>query len=140
MIDEPFLIAYTDLAGLWPSLKPFLLPRLPIRGLQLLTLPGAPTKPARPLAARFIDSRDPLLSSDPQGRAFVFWSVQSFVHVILVTCEDLEDYKAKVKPRIEETLKVSQNITAYTLDLYNSKRIMISLGLAPKTHFLCVEI
>lgn len=52
-----------------------------------------------------MDSRDPILSSDPQGNKFVFWSVQSFCHVVLFTCDDVEDYKTKIKPRLDDLLK-----------------------------------
>ncbi|KAL8171962.1 hypothetical protein V2J09_023766, partial [Rumex salicifolius] len=97
---DRLVIAVEDVNDLWPMVKDAFEERLPFRNACLNNKTRNPVTVEK-LSAEFILTRDSRLRSRYPQEQSLFWFREPYATVILVTCEDLDEYKNILKPRLK---------------------------------------
>ncbi|KAJ0980630.1 hypothetical protein J5N97_008885 [Dioscorea zingiberensis] len=97
---DRLVIAVEDVSDLWPSVKEGFEQRLPFQKACLNNKTRNPVF-VEQLPAEFILTTDPRLRSRFPQEQSVFWFREPYATVVLVTCEDLEEFKTILKPRLK---------------------------------------
>ncbi|KAJ7981709.1 trafficking protein particle complex II-specific subunit 130-like [Quillaja saponaria] len=97
---DHLVIAVEDVSDLWPTIKTGFEERLPFRRACL----NNKTRNSvflEKLPAEFILTTDARLRSRFPQEQSLFWFREPYATVVLVTCEDLEEFKTILKPRLK---------------------------------------
>jgi len=98
--SERLIVAIEDVSDLWPTVKDGFEARVPFRKACLNNKARNPVYVEK-LPVEFILTTDARLRNRfPQEQA-VFWFRQPYATVVLVTCEDFDEYKTILKPRLK---------------------------------------
>ncbi|XP_039127222.1 LOW QUALITY PROTEIN: trafficking protein particle complex II-specific subunit 130 homolog [Dioscorea cayenensis subsp. rotundata] len=97
---DRLVIAVEDVSDLWPSVKEGFEQRLPFRKACLNNKTRNPVN-VEQLPAEFILTTDSRLRSRFPHEQSVFWFREPYATVVLVTCEDLDEFKRILKPRLK---------------------------------------
>lgn len=97
---DRLVIAVEDVNDLWPMVKGAFEERLPFKNACLNNKTRNPVTVEK-LSAEFILTRDSRLRSRYPQEQSLFWFREPYATVILVTCEDLDEYKGILKPRLK---------------------------------------
>ncbi|KAI0524933.1 hypothetical protein KFK09_004323 [Dendrobium nobile] len=97
---DRLIIAVEDVSDLWPSVKEGFEERLPLKKA-LLSNKTRNTVNVENLSAEFILTTDSRLRSRFSQELSVFWFREPYATVVLVTCEDLDEFKTILKPRLK---------------------------------------
>lgn len=97
---DHLVIAVEDVSDLWPSVKNGFEERLPFKraGLNNKTRNSVLIEK---LPAEFILTTDSRLRSRYPQEQSLFWFREPYATVVLVTCEDLDEFKTILKPRLK---------------------------------------
>ncbi|KAJ9551545.1 hypothetical protein OSB04_015590 [Centaurea solstitialis] len=95
-----YLIPVEDVSDLWPLIKKGFDERLPFRRATLNNKTRNPVSVAN-LPAEFILTTDSRLRSRFPQEQLLFSFREPYATVVLVTCEDLEEFKTILKPRLK---------------------------------------
>ncbi|KAM0948506.1 putative TRAPP II complex, TRAPPC10 protein [Dioscorea sansibarensis] len=98
--SDRLVIAVEDVSDLWPSVKEGFEQRLPFRKACLNNKTRNPVNVGQ-LPAEFILTTDSRLRSRFPHEQSVFWFREPYATVVLVTCEDLDEFKTILKPRLK---------------------------------------
>ncbi|PWA48337.1 CLUB [Artemisia annua] len=101
---ERVVIAVEDVSDLWPHVKKGFEERLPIRRAALNNKTRNPVS-VENLPAEFILTTDTRLRSRFPQEQFLFSFREPYATVILVACEDLDEFKTILKPRLKLILQ-----------------------------------
>ncbi|KAJ9562836.1 hypothetical protein OSB04_007996 [Centaurea solstitialis] len=93
-----------DVSDLWPLLKEGFQRRLPFKKTILNNKTRNPV-PVEKLPAEFILTTDPRLRSQFPQEQLPFWFREPYATVVLVTCEDLDEFKTVLKPRLKSVVQ-----------------------------------
>ncbi|KAJ9562835.1 hypothetical protein OSB04_007995 [Centaurea solstitialis] len=99
-----FVVAVEDVSDLWPLLKEGFQRRLPFKKTILNNKTRNPV-PVEKLPAEFILTTDPRLRSQFPQEQLPFWFREPYATVVLVTCEDLDEFKTVLKPRLKSVVQ-----------------------------------
>ncbi|KAF5728331.1 hypothetical protein HS088_TW21G00478 [Tripterygium wilfordii] len=97
---DHIIIAVEDVSDLWPTVKSGFEERLPFKTACL----NNKTRNAvfvEKLPAEFILTTDSRLRSRSPQEQSLFWFREPYATVVLVTCEDLDEFKTILKPRLK---------------------------------------
>lgn len=97
---DRLIIAVEDVSDLWPSVKDGFEERLPLKKACLNNKTRNPVNVEK-LQAEFILTTDARLRSRFPQEQSVFWFRESYATIVLVTCEDLDEFKTILKPRLK---------------------------------------
>ncbi|XP_038974112.1 trafficking protein particle complex II-specific subunit 130 homolog [Phoenix dactylifera] len=97
---DRLIIAVEDVSDLWPSVKEGFEERLPLKKACLNNKTRNPVYVEK-LLAEFILTTDARLRSRFPQEQSVFWFREPYATIILVTCEDLDEFKTIIKPRLK---------------------------------------
>ncbi|KAG0465765.1 hypothetical protein HPP92_019929 [Vanilla planifolia] len=97
---DRLIIAVEDVSDLWPSVKDGFEERLPLKKA-LLSNKTRNSVYVENLPAEFILTTDSRLRSRFPQELSVFWFREPYATIVLVTCEDLDEFKTIVKPRLK---------------------------------------
>ncbi|CAI9756874.1 unnamed protein product [Fraxinus pennsylvanica] len=97
---DRLVIAVEDVNDLWPDLKKEFEERLPFKRVFLNNKTRNPVT-VDGLPADFILTTDARLRSRFPQEQLLFWFREPYATIVLVTCEDLDEFKTILKPRIK---------------------------------------
>ncbi|KAF8409326.1 hypothetical protein HHK36_005400 [Tetracentron sinense] len=97
---DHLIIAVEDVSDLWPVVKNGFEERLPFKGASLNNKTRNPVFVEK-LPAEFILTTDSRLRSRFPQEQLLFWFREPYATVVLVTCEDLDEFKTILKPRLK---------------------------------------
>lgn len=97
---DRLIIAVEDVSDLWPSVKDGFEGRLPLKKAILNNKTRNPVL-VDELPAEFILTTDIRLRSRFPQEQSLFWFREPYATVVLVTCEDLDEFKTILKPRLK---------------------------------------
>ncbi|PKA56798.1 hypothetical protein AXF42_Ash002101 [Apostasia shenzhenica] len=97
---DRLVIAVEDVSDLWPGVKDGFEERLPLKKA-LLNNKTRNSVYIESLPAEFILTTDSRLRSRFPQEQSVFWFREPYAIVVLVTCEDLDEFKTILKPRLK---------------------------------------
>lgn len=97
---DRLVIAVEDVSDLWPAVKKGFEERLPFKRACLNNKTRNPVFVEK-LAAEFILTTDPRLRSRFPQEQLLFWFREPYATVVLVSCEDLDEFKTILKPRLK---------------------------------------
>ncbi|KDP38926.1 hypothetical protein JCGZ_00683 [Jatropha curcas] len=97
---DHIVIAVEDVSDLWPNIKERFEERLPFKRACLNNKTRNPVF-VESLPAEFILTTDARLRSRFPQEQSLFWFREPYVTVVLVTCEDLDEFKTILKPRLK---------------------------------------
>lgn len=97
---DRLIIAVEDVSDLWPSVKERFEDRLPLKKAFLCNKTRN-TLNVENLSAEFILTTDSRLRSRFSQELSVFWFREPYATIVLVTCEDLDEFKTILKPRLK---------------------------------------
>ncbi|GAB4846333.1 hypothetical protein Ancab_025339 [Ancistrocladus abbreviatus] len=98
-ICDHLVIAVEDVSDLWPTVKNGFEGRLPFKRASLNNKTRNPVFVEK-LPAEFILTTDSRLRSRYPQEQSLFWFREPYATVVLVTCEDLDEFKTILKPRL----------------------------------------
>ncbi|KAK9863262.1 hypothetical protein WJX84_010782, partial [Apatococcus fuscideae] len=100
-----FVTAVEDLSGVWPSVSQALDARLPLRNVPLRNKFGN-TLTVDKLPVQYLLSDDPRLQRlRPYAHSPVTWFRNPFACLVLVSCEDAEDYRRQWRMQLKAILE-----------------------------------
>ncbi|KAJ9671728.1 hypothetical protein PVL29_025436 [Vitis rotundifolia] len=97
---DRLVIAVEDVSDLWPAVKKGFEERLPFKRACLNNKTRNPVFVEK-LHAEFILTTDPRLRSRFPQEQLLFWFREPYATVVLVSCEDLDEFKTILKPRLK---------------------------------------
>ncbi|KAG6689380.1 hypothetical protein I3843_11G169700 [Carya illinoinensis] len=97
---DHLVIAVEDVSDLWPIVKDWFEERLPFKRASLNNKTRNPVFVEK-LAAEFILTTDSRLRSRFPQEQLLFWFREPYATVVLVTCEDLDEFRTILKPRLK---------------------------------------
>ncbi|KAL5972557.1 hypothetical protein ACLOJK_039361 [Asimina triloba] len=97
---DHLIIAVEDVSDLWPLVKEGFEERLPFKKASLNNKTRNPVTVEK-LPAEFILTTDARLRSRFPQEQSLFWFREPYATVVLVTCEDLDEFKTILKPRLK---------------------------------------
>lgn len=97
---DRLVIAVEDVSDLWPTVKNGFEERLPFKRACLNNKTRNPIVVDK-LPAEFILTTDARLRSRFPQEQYLFWFREPYATVVLVTCEDLDEFKTILKPRLK---------------------------------------
>lgn len=97
---DRLVIAVEDVSDLWPTVKNGFEERLPFKRACLNNKTRNPVVVDK-LPAEFILTTDARLRSRFPQEQYLFWFREPYATVVLVTCEDLDEFKTILKPRLK---------------------------------------
>ncbi|XP_015896085.1 trafficking protein particle complex II-specific subunit 130 homolog isoform X1 [Ziziphus jujuba] len=97
---DRLVIAVEDVSDLWPTVKNEFEKRLPIKRASLNNKTRNPVV-VENLPAEYILTTDSRLRSRFPQEQSLFWFREPYATVVLVTCEDLDEFKTILKPRLK---------------------------------------
>ncbi|XP_050218333.1 trafficking protein particle complex II-specific subunit 130 homolog [Mercurialis annua] len=97
---DHIVIAVEDVSDLWPSIKDRFEARLPFKRACLNNKTRNPVFVVN-LPAEFILTTDARLRSRFPQEQSLFWFREPYATVVLVTCEDLDEFKTILRPRLK---------------------------------------
>ncbi|KAL2496069.1 Trafficking protein particle complex II-specific subunit [Forsythia ovata] len=97
---DRLVIAVEDVNDLWPNLKKEFEERFPFKSVFLNNKTRNPV-PVDELPADFILTTDARLRSRFPQEQLLFWFREPYATIVLVTCEDLDEFKTILKPRLK---------------------------------------
>ncbi|XP_004487746.1 trafficking protein particle complex II-specific subunit 130 homolog [Cicer arietinum] len=98
--SDRLVISVEDVSDLWPTVKPAFEARLPFKRASLNNKTRNPVLVEK-LSAEFILTTDSRLRSRFPQEQLLFWFREPYATVVLVTCEDLDEFKTILKPRLK---------------------------------------
>ncbi|XP_024539146.1 trafficking protein particle complex II-specific subunit 130 homolog isoform X1 [Selaginella moellendorffii] len=98
--SESLIIAIDDVSDLWPLVKDSFEARIPLKKTLLNNKARNPVVVEK-LPVEFVLTTDPRLRSRFPLEQSPFFFRLPYATILLVTCEDIDDYKAILKPRIK---------------------------------------
>eukprot|EP01018_Ginkgo_biloba_P022070 Gb_23994 [translate_table: standard] len=98
--SERLIVAIEDVSDLWPTVKDGFEARVPFRKACLNNKARNPVYVEK-LPVEFILTTDSRLRSRFPQEQSPFWFRQPYSTVVLVTCEDFDEYKTILKPRLK---------------------------------------
>ncbi|KAI4322902.1 hypothetical protein L6164_022552 [Bauhinia variegata] len=98
--SDRLVIAVEDVSDLWPTVKNMFEERLPLKRVILNNKTRYPVF-IDALPAEFILTTDSRLRSRFPQEQSLFWFREPYATVVLVTCEDLDEFKTILKPRLK---------------------------------------
>ncbi|XP_057450718.1 trafficking protein particle complex II-specific subunit 130 homolog isoform X2 [Lotus japonicus] len=98
--SDRLVISVEDVSDLWPTVKPAFEARLPFKKASLNNKTRNPVL-VETLPAEFILTTDSRLRSRFPQEQLLFWFREPYATVVLVTCEDLDEFKTILKPRLK---------------------------------------
>ncbi|CAJ2659893.1 unnamed protein product [Trifolium pratense] len=98
--SDRLVISVEDVSDLWPTVKPAFEGRLPFKRASLNNKTRNPVLVEK-LPAEFILTTDSRLRSRFPQEQLLFWFREPYATVVLVTCEDLDEFKTILKPRLK---------------------------------------
>lgn len=96
--SERLIVAIEDVNDLWPTVKDGFEARVPFRKACLNNKARNPVYVEK-LPVEFILTTDARLRNRFPQEQSVFWFRHPYATVVLVTCEDFDEYKTILKPR-----------------------------------------
>ncbi|KAL6746613.1 hypothetical protein V8C86DRAFT_3034533, partial [Haematococcus lacustris] len=107
-LGSSFVISVDELGltgwGGWSSVKEVFESRLPLRNVVVRNKLGRPTHLSSVSAQFLLSSDKRLLRLKQMASSQVAWSRTPYVHLMLVSTADIQDYKAVVKPALRRAL------------------------------------
>ncbi|KAL6638430.1 hypothetical protein ACP70R_023925 [Stipagrostis hirtigluma subsp. patula] len=97
---DRIVIAVEDVSDLWLNVKESFERRLPVKKACLNNKARNPVF-VENLPAEFIQTTDSRLRSRFPQEQYLFWFREPYATVVLVTCEDLDEFKTILKPRLK---------------------------------------
>ncbi|KAM0824713.1 hypothetical protein ACQ4PT_070010 [Festuca glaucescens] len=97
---DRIVIAVEDVSDLWLNVKESFQQRLPVKKACLNNKARNPVL-VENLPAEFIQTTDSRLRSRFPQEQYLFWFREPYATVVLVTCEDLDEFKTILKPRLK---------------------------------------
>ncbi|OAY62625.1 Trafficking protein particle complex II-specific subunit 1 [Ananas comosus] len=97
---DRLVIAVEDVSDLWPTVKESFEARLPLKKASLNNKTRNSVNVEK-LLAEFILTTDARLRSRFPQEQSLFWFREPYATVVLVTCEDLDEFKTILKPRLK---------------------------------------
>lgn len=97
---DHLIVAVEDVSDLWPIVKNGFEERLPFKRACLNNKTRNPVF-VENLPAEFILTTDSRLRSRFPQEQTLFWFREPYATVVLVTCEDLDEFKTILKPRLK---------------------------------------
>ncbi|URD88129.1 hypothetical protein MUK42_26812, partial [Musa troglodytarum] len=97
---DRLVVAVEDVSDLWPSVKEGFEARLPLKKACLNNKTRNPVY-VENLPAEFILTTDARLRSRFPQEQYLFWFREPYATVVLVSCEDLDEFKTILKPRLK---------------------------------------
>ncbi|PON70583.1 TRAPP II complex, TRAPPC [Parasponia andersonii] len=97
---DHLVIAVEDVSDLWPTIKNGFEERFPLKRACLNNKTRNPVF-VENLPAEFILTTDARLRSRFPQEQLLFWFREPYATVVLVTCEDLDEFKTILKPRLK---------------------------------------
>ncbi|KAL3639875.1 hypothetical protein CASFOL_014843 [Castilleja foliolosa] len=94
------VLAVEDVSDLWPTVKKGFEERLPLKRV-FLNNKTRNAVPVDELPAEFILTTDARLRSRFPQEQSLFWFREPYATIVLVTCEDLDEFKNILKPRLK---------------------------------------
>ncbi|KAG4109172.1 hypothetical protein ERO13_1Z049674v2 [Gossypium hirsutum] len=94
------IIAVEDVSDLWPTVKNSFEERLPFKRSCLNNKTRNPVF-VENLPAEYILTTDARLRSRFPQEQYLFWFREPYATLVLVTCEDLDEFKTILKPRLK---------------------------------------
>nr|KYP39950.1 Trafficking protein particle complex subunit 10 [Cajanus cajan] len=98
--SDRLVISVEDVSDIWPTVKPAFEARLPFKRATLNNKTRNPVF-VEALPAEFILTTDSRLRSRFPHEQFLFWFREPYANIVLVTCEDLDEFKTILKPRLK---------------------------------------
>ncbi|XP_061359315.1 trafficking protein particle complex II-specific subunit 130 homolog isoform X3 [Gastrolobium bilobum] len=98
--SDRLVISVEDVSDLWPTVKTAFEARLPFKRASLNNKTRNPVL-VESLPAEFILTTDARLRSRFPQEQLLFWFREPYATVVLVTCEDLDEFKTILKPRLK---------------------------------------
>ncbi|QHN96069.1 uncharacterized protein DS421_18g615190 [Arachis hypogaea] len=98
--SDRLVISVEDVSDLWPAVKPAFEARLPFKQGSLNNKTRNPVLVEK-LPAEFILTTDSRLRSRFPQEQLLFWFREPYATIVLVTCEDLDEFKTILKPRLK---------------------------------------
>ncbi|GJV37836.1 hypothetical protein Tco_1410313 [Tanacetum coccineum] len=98
------ILAFKDVNDLWPIVKKEFEEQLPFKRV-VLNNKTHNTVTVNNLPAEFILTTDSRIRSKFSPEQLVFWFQEPIATVVLVTCEDLDEFKTILKPRLKLVLQ-----------------------------------
>ncbi|XP_058779898.1 trafficking protein particle complex II-specific subunit 130 homolog isoform X1 [Vicia villosa] len=98
--SDRLVISVEDVSDLWPTVKPAFEARLPFKRASLNNKARNAVLVEK-LPAEFILTTDSRLRSRFPQEQLLFWFREPYATVVLVTCEDLDEFKTILKPRLK---------------------------------------
>lgn len=97
---DRLIVAVEDVSDLWPLVKKDFEERLPLKGAVLNNKTRNPVF-LETLPVEYILTTDARLRSRFPHELSLFWFREPYATVVLVTCEDLDEFKTILKPRLK---------------------------------------
>ncbi|KAK1583173.1 hypothetical protein Q3G72_021549 [Acer saccharum] len=97
---DHIVISVEDVSDLWPTVKNAFAERLPFKRAILNNKTRNPVLVDK-LPAEFILTTDARLRSRFPQEQLLFWFREPYASIVLVTCEDLDEFKTILKPRLK---------------------------------------
>ncbi|XP_077243239.1 CLUB isoform X2 [Tasmannia lanceolata] len=97
---DHLIVAVEDVSDLWPSVKNGFEDRLPFKRACLNNKTRNPILVEK-LPAEFILTTDARLRSRFPQEQSLFWFREPYATIVLVTCEDLDEFRTILKPRLK---------------------------------------
>ncbi|KAK9688979.1 hypothetical protein RND81_09G026100 [Saponaria officinalis] len=97
---DHLVIAVEDVSDLWPNVKNLFKEQLPFKKACLNNKTRNPVFLEK-LTAEYILTTDARLRSRFPQEQSLFWFREPYATVVLVTCEDLDEFKSILKPRVK---------------------------------------
>ncbi|XP_074319412.1 trafficking protein particle complex II-specific subunit 130 homolog [Silene latifolia] len=99
-VCDHLVVAVEDVSDLWPNVKNLFEERLPFKKACLNNKTRNPVFLDK-LTAEYILTTDARLRSRFPQEQSLFWFREPYATVVLVTCEDLDEFKSILKPRVK---------------------------------------
>ncbi|KAM7277867.1 hypothetical protein ACFE04_005001 [Oxalis oulophora] len=96
---DHIVIAVEDVSDLWPTVKEKFEQQLPLKKACLNNKTRNPVF-VNNLSAEFILTTDTRLRSRSPHEQYLFWFREPYATLVIVTCEDLDEFKTILKPRL----------------------------------------
>jgi hypothetical protein len=97
---DRIVVAVEDVSDLWLNVKESFEQRLPVKKACLNNKARNPVF-VENLPAEFIQTTDSRLRSRFPQDQYLFWFREPYATVVLVSCEDLDEFKTILKPRLK---------------------------------------
>ncbi|XVE80201.1 hypothetical protein DITRI_Ditri14bG0120700 [Diplodiscus trichospermus] len=97
---DHLVISVEDVSDLWPTVKSSFEERLPFKRASLNNKTHNPVF-VENFLAEFILTTDARLRSRFPQEQYLFWFREPYATLVLVTCEDLDEFKTILKPRLK---------------------------------------